>query len=58
MILMKIKDEKKLNKLFNQAKYEIELEGMNVSKENEQHIKAVLRGDLKRSDLIKMYQKG
>jgi hypothetical protein len=46
------KDEKKLDNLFKKAQYQLELEGFQLTEEDEKAIKAVIRGDLSREALI------
>jgi hypothetical protein len=50
--MMIIKDEKKLDALFKIAQFQLELEGFQLTEDDEKTMKAVMRGDLSRKELI------
>ena len=51
-----IKDPKKLDELYQKAKYQGELEGHVFTDEDEKIIKAVASGKMTREELIKMHK--
>ncbi|WP_410985505.1 hypothetical protein [Bacillus cereus] len=51
---MMFKDEKELNEAFEAAKATLEIEGMTVTKEMEEVIKAKLGGKINRQQLSKL----
>ncbi len=52
-----IRDPKRLEEVIKAAKYQSELEGLTVTKENEKNIKAVLSGEISMEELINKHKK-